>query len=151
MKKTFTILILTAFLSLNYFNANAKVWRLNNSGANADFNNWTAAYNAASANDTIYVESSATSYGDVQLHKPLILIGTGYFLDQNPNTQYKNIWNASFAFVDFYTGSEGSKMYGFTIAGTVYIGVGDIVITKNKIDNINFYGTTTNFSNIVSS
>jgi len=147
MKKTFTILILTAFLSLNYFNANAKVWRLNNSGANADFNNWTAAYNGASAGDTIYVESSPTSYGDFSLSKPLTLIGTGYFLQENLPTQFKNIWNATCHEVSFELGSEGSCFYGFTIGYAINIDCGNIIISRNKINNIAFGGGT-NFSNI---
>jgi len=43
-------------IALMAMNANAKVWRLNNSGANADFTTLTAAYAGASANDTIYIE-----------------------------------------------------------------------------------------------
>ncbi|MEI8202445.1 MAG: hypothetical protein WCH34_05505 [Bacteroidota bacterium] len=143
MKKQFFFLM----IALMAMNANAKVWRLNNSGGHADFTTWTAAYNGASANDTIYVESSPTSYGDANLSKPLVLIGTGYFLQENLPTQYKNIWNASFNRIDFRTGSEGSKMFGLNCNDGVYIYCGNIVVSKNKIIDV-YLGGDNNYNNI---
>jgi len=74
------------------------------------------------------------------------LIGTGYFLDQNLKTQYKNNWNSCCDYLGFGPGSEGSRIYGLTL-GPVYIACGNIIISKNKIDNISLCGTT-NFSDI---
>lgn len=92
MKKTsklnFTIILL-AICFVNIGNVNAKVWRVNNNpGVNADFSTLQTAHDAANAGDTLYIEGSATSYGDLTVLKKLVLIGNGYFLSDNPKTQY---------------------------------------------------------------
>ena len=45
------------------------------------------AYAAASAGDTIYIESSPVPYGPLDMYKRLVVIGTGYFLSENDSTQ----------------------------------------------------------------
>jgi len=69
--------------------AQAKIWRVNNvPGVAADFTTAQAAHNGAAANDTIYLESSPNSYGDLTTTKKLTWIGLGYFLTQNTGLQY---------------------------------------------------------------
>ena len=73
---------------------NAKIWRVNNrSGMAADFTTAQAAHNGSTAGDTVYFEPSATTYGDLTATKKLILVGPGYFLNENPETQ-ANLTNA---------------------------------------------------------
>ncbi|MFY0687116.1 MAG: hypothetical protein JXQ90_08130 [Cyclobacteriaceae bacterium] len=66
--------------------AQATIWRVNsNPGAKANFTNLQSAIDtsAVSAGDTLYIEGSAEDYGDIDLNKQLVLIGVGYFLDDN--------------------------------------------------------------------
>jgi len=98
------------------FNAAATVWRVNNNpGVDADFNNLQTAINDAAVQpfDTLYVEGSNTSYGDIDIDKPLVLIGTGYFLNENDTTQ-ANKNPSKISTVDFNSGSAGSVLKGFS-------------------------------------
>jgi len=145
MKNKITILLIIAAFSI--LTANATVWRVNNNpGIDADFTNFTTAQNMASANDTLYFEGSTVSYGNIAITKPLIIIGPGYFLTENPQTQ-ANLNNATFGTITFNTGSSFSKIMGLVITGTITINVGNIEIIKNKLQDITFKSTTS-FSNI---
>ncbi|MEO7308985.1 MAG: hypothetical protein ABIX01_01195 [Chitinophagaceae bacterium] len=104
MKK---VILLTSF-SVTLLTVQAKIWRVNNvPGVTADFTTAQAAHNGAAANDTIYLESSPTSYGDLTTTKKLTWIGLGYFLPQNPGLQFHS--NAGFVSGTLVSpGSDGS-------------------------------------------
>jgi hypothetical protein len=86
MKKTFTLLLATL---LFYQSSKAKIWRCNNNtGVTADFSTVQAAHNGAAAGDTIHLEPSLVSYGDLTMSKRLVIIGTGQFQNENPGIQY---------------------------------------------------------------
>ncbi|MEI8204480.1 MAG: hypothetical protein WCH34_15775 [Bacteroidota bacterium] len=142
MKKLFFFLM----IALMAMNANAKVWRLNNNpGISADFNNWAAAYAAASAGDTIYIEGSLSSYGNITLNKPLIIIGAGYFLDQNLNTQKYPYYASIVNYVYVNIGSEGSYISGLTFNNDIQIYCQNISIVRNYFpsSSINFSQSNT--------
>ncbi len=147
MKNKISYLILViCFVSISSI-TNAKVWRLNNNaGIDADFNNFTTAQNAASNGDTIYVEGSPTSYGNITISKQLIIIGTGYFLTENPQTQ-ANLNSAKFGTVNFNTGSSGSVITGLELTGTITINVALISVIRNYAKNINI-NSSTSYGNI---
>ena len=76
-------------LCLCYISTYANCWRLNNNPAiNADFRTFAEAHDAAAAGDTIYVEGNGNEahYGNIQISKKLIIIGPGYFLNENDST-----------------------------------------------------------------
>ena len=82
--------ILTVLAIVFAVSANATVWRVNNTpNVDADFSSLSTAVNDASVLpfDTLYVEGSNSSYGTSGVTKPLILIGSGYFLAENDSTQ----------------------------------------------------------------
>ena len=80
--------IIIAILVLTATTANAKIWRVNNnSGITADFTTAQAANNAAAAGDTLHLEPSGTSYGNLTLSKRLVVISSGDFITQNPGYQ----------------------------------------------------------------
>jgi len=85
MKKMFALLLLTiSGIQISF----AKIWRVNNvTGVVADFTTVQAAHDAAAAGDTIHLEPSIGSYGDVTMIKRLVIISTGNFLAQNPGYQ----------------------------------------------------------------
>ena len=68
-----------------------KIWIVDsNSGSTAkDFTNLKAAHDGAAAGDTLYLIGSPVNYitTKVTLTKRLVIIGPGYFLNENPNTQ----------------------------------------------------------------
>lgn len=103
------ILMVTALLISP---ATATIWRLSNvTGADADFTDFATAHSTASAGDTIYVEGSATSYGTVTTAKQLTIIGPGYFLAENPETQASTV-TASFGGITILSASAGSMLQG---------------------------------------
>ena len=103
--KTFLLIISLSLLS---FFAHAKIWRVNNvPGITADFTTAQAAHDGANANDTIYLESSPTGYGNLITTKKLTWIGLGYFLSQNPGLQFHNN-SGMLGDITVNTGSDGS-------------------------------------------
>jgi len=68
--------------------AHAKIWRVNNiAGITADFTTVQAAHNGAASGDTIHLEPSNTSYGDLTITKKLYIVSTGQFVPNNPGFQ----------------------------------------------------------------
>lgn len=128
--KRLILLMITIVFTLT---AQSKVWRVNNiAGINADFNNFTAAQANASASDTLYIEGSTTSYGNITLTKPLVIIGPGYFLTENPQTQANSVCS-TFGTITFSTGSTGSIITGLKVTDIIEIKVGDISVIRNYV------------------
>jgi hypothetical protein len=144
MKKITIFSIAAIFLALN---VNAKVWRVSNRvinglTVNADFTTLQAAIDGASAGDTLYLMGSPSSYGSGSFNKPLVVIGPGYWLDQNDSTQavqnHARVQNLS-----FNNGSQGTIVSGLYIYygnygeannwKMVYINTDSITLQKNFI------------------
>jgi hypothetical protein len=149
------ILTLAAAIMAFAITTNATVWRVNNvAGTDADFTTIQAAHNAAYvyAGDTIYLEASSASYGNLIATKKLIIIGSGYFLTQNPNTQAnQNI--SELGDVTFNNGSQGSIIQGCVIS-RLAIGTSNLLIQRNYISfsstsNGTIYFSANNISNII--
>lgn len=143
MKK---LTILTVLAIVFAMSANATVWRVNNSpNVDADFSNLQDAENDANVMpfDTLYLEGSASGYGDVDVNKPIIIIGAGYFLEENDSTQ-SNRLPSVINEVDFRSGSEGSLIMGcmFTSGesvGNIQIRTSNITIARNLVLVNGFY------------
>jgi hypothetical protein len=140
------IMKLTLFLAglLLTFSATAKIWIVDsNAGSTAkDFTTLQAAHDGAAAGDTLYMIGSPNNYitGKVVFTKRLIVIGPGYFLNENPDTQA----SIAVAFVDsqvplqceelnFGPGSDGSAIMGMVILGRIVITTNNILIKRNYI------------------
>ena len=86
-KQVLRSIIMLAFISLS-LHASATVRRVNSApGSSAAYSTVQAAHDAASPNDTLYLEASAFGYGILSATKKLVILGSGYFLSQNPQTQ----------------------------------------------------------------
>ena len=86
MTRLLSTLVLTSLLNLPA--AHAKIWRVNNStGVTADFTTLQAAHNGAAPGDTIHLEPSLNSYGNLSMTKRLVILGTGAFSTINPDLQ----------------------------------------------------------------
>ena len=119
LNKILGIVIATAFT----LNVSATVWRVNNnSSVDADFNDLSNAYNAASAGDTLYIEGSGTDYtDDLTINKKIIIIGPGFHLDKNDSTQANQNTARWRGWIRFQPGAEGSEIHGMDIYETGYI------------------------------
>lgn len=131
----FTCLLLSSIASFG------KIWIVdNNIGSTAkDFTTLQSAHDGASAGDTLYLIGSPNNYitSGVSITKQLVILGPGYFLNENQNTQ-ANLLSAFLFYpstcteaIDFASGSEGSIMMGLTIVGRIKISVNNIMIKRN--------------------
>jgi hypothetical protein len=123
--------------------ANGKIWIVDsNPGSTAkDFINLQAAHDGVMAGDTLYLIGSPINYisSKVTISKKLVIIGPGFFLGENANTQA----NVLSAYIDntvpgvceeleFAAGSEGSVLMGIRILGFVEINANNILIKRNE-------------------
>ncbi len=146
------LLTVAALFFLFAFAEAQKSWRVNNiPGITADFTTVASAVSAATAGDTIYLESSPYNYsGTVTINKKLILLGTGYFLSDsiNPKTQ----WNRNNAILsstlNFNPGSTGSVLSGVEVSSTFNLNDSAIIIERCYIRNgIRLASTANSFAN----
>lgn len=120
----------------------ATVWRVNPTpGASAHFTTLQAAHNHASVvnGDTLYLEGSTYPFGGLQLSKQLTIIGNGYFLAENPQTQYNLSPSIINSYVYCYAGSEGSKFIGCTFQSSVYLYTNNLTFERNNFIYGNSY------------
>ncbi|MDF1576784.1 MAG: hypothetical protein P1P86_16485 [Bacteroidales bacterium] len=144
MRKLLLLLLLSA-LWCNTLEAQNLHRVNNNTDFDADFTTLQAAVTAASNNDTIYVEGSATEYAGTTINKPLTLIGPGFFLGENPKTQANNVPATFNSNIIFASGSEGSSIMGCRLLGVdLEISVSDITVIRNYLHNAEFTGNSDN-------
>ena len=144
--------------------ANAKIWRVNNQsnydgstlygdnfGGTAAFPvfkqvNQAVAFGIVNDGDTIQVEGSTVTYLGTTLTKKLVIIGTGFFLTDNPKTS-NNVLESKIAWVAFNKGSENSQIIGLNVVATgnvadrqVYINVNGITVKRCRIEGAIVFG-----------
>ena len=150
--------LLTCFGMLE---SSATIWRVNNnSGVAANFTTVQAAHNSASVvnGDTLHLEASPNTYGALTCSKRLVILGTGYYLTENPNLQAVTLSSKVSSFT-FNVGSAGSVIMGLDFTTSdVTIFSHDIVIRRCKFSSpsgptsdyqtgtINIYYLSTNSS-----
>lgn len=127
MKSLFFILF-TVYLLSGF----AAVYTVSNSpNTDPDFSSLSAAHTAAQPGDTLYVCASPTSYGDINITKKLTLIGPGYFLQENPQTQVGSL-HAMINQITFGSGANESLVTGLQI-NKISVNSSDITIARNYI------------------
>lgn len=148
--KTINNFIATAILILCIAtDASATIWRINNNaGVNAGFTSAAAAVSSTSVlnGDTLYFEASPNDYGGIVLSKRLVIIGTGYLLDNanNPGLQ-ANTNAARLANVGIDSAGSGSVLLGIQIVNDIYspndhaFSADNITISRCAFDRINPY------------
>ena len=145
MKKLLLLIVLSALMG-NSLKAQ-KLHRVNNNtDFDADFITLPAAVAAASDNDTIYMEGSSINYDGATIDKPLTIIGPGYFLSENPETQAINTSATIDSELTFASGSEGSTIMGceFESGTELTISVSDISVFRNILYQVEFNGASDN-------
>jgi hypothetical protein len=153
MKKPTSLLILTAF-SLMPLLMQAKIWRVNNTGAPADFTTAQTAINSGTVvnGDTVHIEPSGTTYGPIALTKRLVIIGNGYLLgsiaiNANPGLQANTAVSRITSNLVVYASGSGSVIMGLTI-DNVYIGwdavTSNVIFKRNHCETVQTYSGGTN-------
>lgn len=133
MKKT----LLVAFLICVTTLAQAKIWRVNNTGVAADFTAAQAAHDGAATGDTLHFEPSVTIYGTLTVTKKLTIIGNGYFLgslasNSNANLQ-ANVAFSRIAGLIFNNGSQNSVVMGISADYIYFNATANISARNNRI------------------
>lgn len=148
MKKL--LLTLTSLFFLFSFVQAQKSWRVNNiPGIDSDFTTINAAVSAATAGDTIYVESSPNNYsGTVTITKKLFIFGTGYFLTDsiNPKTQWNRDEAKVSSTINLNSGSTGSVLSGLS-ASNIYINDSSVTIERCYISTLYLANAANSFAN----
>lgn len=85
-------------------------------GFPANYSNLQTCVDAAVNGDIIIVQGSGTNYGDIIVTKRLTIMGPGYFLNQNPQTQAV-LATAKLNSIYFKNGSSGSILEGMDVVG----------------------------------
>jgi hypothetical protein len=145
----YAIYLITAILMTD-LEASSKIWRINNTGIPADFTSANAASTSPSVvnGDTLHIEPSGLSYGNLDINKRLVIIGNGYFLGDasanlNPNLQ-ANTAQSILGNVVISTGANETVMMGI-ICTTISIGgANNVVLKRNNMQRLEI-GTTNNF------
>lgn len=136
MKKS--ILLISVLLFFNVFLFSA-TWRVNNfPNAQADFTTVSAAIDAASDGDVIYIEGTGLNYdeGQISLTKSLTFYGTGYFLLENEDTQANHLPAVVNVLLIVDAGSEGSLFSGISfVGGLLYVYTSEITFERCQISS----------------
>jgi hypothetical protein len=130
--------LIVFLMCLSFFGAGAKSWRLsNNPAVKADFSTFQAAHDAAAAGDTIYVDGTGEnlSYGAATITKKLIIIGPGYFLNENDSTQANKIYARLYSMV-IESSAAGTEVYGLYFhysgnAAHLTVKASNVLISRN--------------------
>src|SRR3989304_175087 len=108
----------------------AKIWRIDNNSANKpDFASLQTAHDAVSVGDTLYIAGHGSGYGNLEITKQIVLIGPGYFLDQNLDKGV-NPFEVQIGQIIFKAGAENSIVMSCSIS-SVIIQCNNIILKRN--------------------
>lgn len=156
-------------------NLMARTWVVSNvPGFPADKNNLQECVDIASAGDIILVQGSGVTYGHIVVDKPLTIMGPGYFLGQNPETQTVPA-SAKISSIYFKYGATGSILQGMEVvssqtgfppcqggwyniegSGSIRIDSCSVTILSNLVDGVdgistgNWIGITNSTGTVIS-
>jgi hypothetical protein len=152
MKKYILLLIISFGIWTNCNSLFAHHHHVSNvPGVTADFTTIQQAHDATNVNagDTIYLEPSSTSYGNLNWSKELIIIGNGYFLAANPETQ-ANTATSKINAISIIQSADGSIIMGCEINSVTFAyNVHQVRISRNFIGSIDFVGTNPGAANYI--
>jgi len=155
MKKIFScITVCMLFINIT----NAKIWRLNNMpGIAANYLTLQAAHDDTAhvkQGDTLYVEPSPYSYGNLTSTRKLTIVGAGYFITENPETQFIKYSSKAGDITltentDPYniTSSEGTTIIGLDCS-KIKVAVSNVAIIRNRCSLSIGYPSNKNITNI---
>jgi len=159
MKKQnlFLAMITLALLAMGTSNADASIWRVNknsnyngsplwgdNLGGSASFPvfkeiNQAVGWQDVEDGDTLHIEGATGTYSDAVINIRLVIIGPGYFLNDNPKTSNLGL-TANINRIDFNAGSSGSviigmnNIYGNSSADRININTSNITVKRCRME-----------------
>ena len=149
MKIAKHFLLSAAVVTALIVQADAKVWRVNNMGYEADFAQVSQA--VADPNvlpgDTLHVEGSSVEYNGAAISKSLVIIGAGYFLLENPKTTNNGL-ATNIGWITFNSGSENSQLIGLSVNSPSGISISTNNISVKRCKIIYYIDLYYNINNI---
>ncbi len=133
------LLFASAFLLLPGMST-ATVLRANYFGygaAHVGANALVSAVAAAAAGDTIHIEAATGVYNTAIVDLPLVIIGPGYFLNENTALQASPL-AATLAGIQFTGGAAGSRLMGVVVNGGVSLGADNVTVERCRIGLVFF-------------
>jgi hypothetical protein len=134
MKSFMLLLVAMLLITFSY----AKIWRVNNvPGVSADFTSAQLAHDNAQvqAGDTLHLEPSTTSYGNLTLTKRLTLISIGDFFAANPTVQYATVPGRLGVVTINNANANGSVLHCNISSSLSLTGVSNIRIERCRIES----------------
>jgi len=132
MKKIFLLAIMMAACNFSFLSA--KTWRVSNIDATANFSTLDAAMQGITAGDTLYLEGSNIGYTlSNPITKKVAILGSGYYLADNPNTSVNKLEaniSGDVSIMANETLMEGVSFYSSSGTGNLNIGADDVIIRK---------------------
>jgi hypothetical protein len=125
----------------------ATTFRINNQtgtpdGSNGIYEQPQAAHDDAFTGDTLLFDGSPDRYNSLTVTKRLVIMGPGYFQDENPNT---NVFSAQIGLISLNginsaSGAAGSIVQGMDLgdapSGVIFVNVNDVLIRKNRLKEV---------------
>ena len=141
--KTITFILLLIIALANVCNAQPKIWSVSKDAAQkADYSEIQAAIDAASPGDYIYVYPSVYENG-FTMGIPLVIVGPGYFLGDNPNTQVNKSPATIKGEVIIGTNTSGALITGLNIQNKLTIqSTSDIMVKRNSLHSVEIKNST---------
>ena len=123
----------------------ARHWRVSTvPGASAHYTSVQAAQSdpLVLPGDTLYLEPGGTTQGNFTWTKRLVIIGNGFYLAANPETQ-ANTGTSRFEYIYIESGASGSLITGCDIQTVIALNnnVFNIFIKRNKMGNFSISGS----------
>ena len=149
MKKiTFTLLL--SFALYSGINAQNIITIDNSTGSNAQFNDLQTAIASASSGDILYVHPSETNYGNIEIDKPLTLIGFSHssadkqtlITDLTLNANASNVTVTGFRITDDLFISNGTPVNNVVLENNRF--ESSMVISNGGVDNLVVRGNVIN-------
>lgn len=132
MKKS--LIILSFLISLATY-CIAQTYTVNNNPATiADYTSLQTAIDSVPVGSTILVSGSSVSYGNIVIRRAVNIVGTGFNVIQNPQTQATNA-NALLGTVSIDYGADGAILQGFTTNSLTIDSVTNVIVKRNKVTN----------------
>lgn len=136
-------------LSIAFSAFGQTTWTVGPNSTHYDFTTLQAAHDAAVANDIILVHQSGIEYGDATFTKPITVSGSGYYLDENPDTQPQPAFLTSrVGVITLQSGSAGTILSGLDFisggADDIRIYTENITIERCRTYTIALHNGATN-------
>lgn len=129
MKKTIFLLAAAALCG----SASATILRVNNvATVGAPYTSLSDAITAATEGDTIMVDGSSTSYGNISVGKRLVIMGPGYFRSEN-GVIAEGASSAITGMINFNSASTGSIIQGLDVTGSISVQTTNVTITRCRV------------------